>query len=91
MKSPDRVKKKAREMATHVEQLHNHRQFQLQENRHPLWAKKRSLKPSRLGWRNISAGKSTDCSSEGLEFKSQHLQGGSQPLIMRSDALFWNV
>ena len=38
-----------------------------------------------------SAGKSTDCSSKGLEFKSQQPHDGSQPSIMRSDALFWSV
>jgi hypothetical protein len=32
-----------------------------------------------------------DCSSEGSEFKSQQPHGGSQPSIMRSDALFWSV
>jgi hypothetical protein len=42
-----------------------------------------------LGWRDGSAVKSTDCSSEGLEFKSQQPHGGSQPPVMRSDALFW--
>jgi hypothetical protein len=30
--------------------------------------------------------KSTDCSSEGPEFKSQQPHGGSQPSVMRSDA-----
>jgi hypothetical protein len=30
-------------------------------------------------------------SSEGPEFKSQQPHGGSQPSIMRSDALFWGV
>jgi hypothetical protein len=34
--------------------------------------------------------KSTNCSSEGPEFKSQQPHGGSQPLVMRSDALFWS-
>jgi hypothetical protein len=29
----------------------------------------------------------TDCSSEGPEFKSQQSHGGSQPSVMRSDAL----
>ena len=38
-----------------------------------------------------SAGKSTDCSSEGPEFKSQRPHGGSQPPIMRSDTFFWYV
>ena len=32
-----------------------------------------------------------DCSSEGLEFKSQQPHGGSQPPVMRSDSLFWSV
>ena len=32
-----------------------------------------------------------DCSCEGPEFKSQQPHGGSQPPIMRSDALFWYV
>jgi hypothetical protein len=36
------------------------------------------------GWRDGSAGKSTDCSSEGHEFKSQQPHGGSQPSIMKS-------
>jgi hypothetical protein len=44
-----------------------------------------------LGWRDGSAGKSTDCSSEGSEFKSQQLHGGSQPSVIGSDALFWCV
>jgi hypothetical protein len=33
--------------------------------------------------------KSTDCSSEGPEFKSQKPHGGSKPSVMRSDTLFW--
>jgi hypothetical protein len=40
-------------------------------------------------WRNGSAVKSTDCSSRGHEFNSQHPHGGSQPSVMESDALFW--
>jgi hypothetical protein len=36
-------------------------------------------------------GKRTHCSSEGPEFKSQQPHGGSQPSVMRSDALFWCV
>jgi hypothetical protein len=32
-----------------------------------------------------------DCSSEGPEFKSQQPHGGSQPSVLRSDALFWSV
>jgi hypothetical protein len=35
--------------------------------------------------------KAPDCSSKGPEFKSQQPHGGSQPSIMRSDALFWCV
>ena len=41
--------------------------------------------------RDGSAVKSTDCSSEGPEFKSQQPHGGSQLPVMRSDALFWSV
>jgi hypothetical protein len=44
-----------------------------------------------LGWRDVSAVKSTDCSFRGTEFKSQQPHGGSQPSAMRSDALFWCV
>jgi hypothetical protein len=29
-----------------------------------------------LGWREVSSGKSTDCSSEGPEFKSQQPHDG---------------
>jgi hypothetical protein len=32
-----------------------------------------------------------DCSSEGPKFKSQQPHGGSQPPVMRSDALFWCI
>jgi hypothetical protein len=32
-----------------------------------------------------------NCSSEGLEFKSQQPHGGSQPCVTRSDGLFWSV
>jgi hypothetical protein len=31
--------------------------------------------------------KSTDCSSEGPEFKSQQPHGGSQPSVMRSSGM----
>ena len=47
--------------------------------------------PVFMGWRDGSAVKSTDCSSEGPEFKSQKSHGGSQPFIMISDALLWGV
>jgi hypothetical protein len=50
-----------------------------------------ALKEKCSGWQDGSAGKSTDCSSEGPEFKSQQPHGGSQPPVMRSDALFWCV
>ena len=43
------------------------------------------------GWRDGSVVKSTDCSSKGAEFKSQQPHGGSQPSIMRSDALSWCI
>jgi hypothetical protein len=41
------------------------------------------------GWRDGSVVKNTDCSSKGPEFKSKQPHGGSQPSVMRSDALFW--
>jgi hypothetical protein len=47
------------------------------------------IKSTWRGWRDGSAVQSTDCSSEGPEFKSQQQHGDSQPLVMRSDALFW--
>ena len=40
-----------------------------------------------LGWRVGSAGKNTDCSSRGPEFKSQRPHGGSQPSV--KDAFSW--
>jgi hypothetical protein len=40
------------------------------------------------GWRDGSVDKSTDCSSEGPEFKSQQPHGGLQPSVMRPDTLF---
>ena len=33
----------------------------------------------------------TGCSSRGPEFNSQQPHSGSQPSIMRSDALFWHT
>jgi hypothetical protein len=36
------------------------------------------------GWRDGSVVKSTDCSFEGSEFKSQQPHGGSQPSVVRS-------
>ena len=43
------------------------------------------------GWRDGSAGQSTDCSFRGPEFNSQQPHGGSQPSAMGSVALFWSV
>jgi hypothetical protein len=44
-----------------------------------------AIKNLSSGWRDGSVVKSTDCSSEGPEFKSQQPHGGSQPSEMRSD------
>jgi hypothetical protein len=52
--------------------------------------KKKNKLKSR-GWRDGSVVKNTNCSSEVSEFKSQQPHGGSQPSVMRSDALFWSV
>jgi hypothetical protein len=40
------------------------------------------------GLRDGSEVKSTDCSSRGPEFNSQQPHGGSQPSVVRADALF---
>jgi hypothetical protein len=53
--------------------------------------KNKKKKKRKRGWRDGLVVKSTDCSSEGPEFKSQQPHGGSQPPEMRSDALFWCV
>jgi hypothetical protein len=50
-----------------------------------------NVRQAERGWRDGSAVKSTECSSEGPEFKSQHPYGGSQLSVLRSDALFWSV
>jgi hypothetical protein len=50
-----------------------------------------NLRNFSLDWRDGSAVKSTDCSSRGPEFNSQHLHGGSQSSVTGSDALFWCV
>jgi hypothetical protein len=52
---------------------------------------KQAVKKKGEGWRDGSAVKSTGCSSEGPEFKFQQPHSGSQPSVMRSDALFWCV
>ena len=49
------------------------------------------FRKSELRWGDGSVVKSTDCSSRGPEFKSQQPHGGSQPSVMRSDALFWRA
>ena len=43
------------------------------------------------GWRDGLAGKSTDFSSKGREFKSQQPLDGSQPSVTRPDALFCSI
>jgi hypothetical protein len=43
------------------------------------------------GWKDGLVVKSTECSTEGPEFKSQQPHGGSQPSVMRSDTLFWCI
>jgi hypothetical protein len=40
-----------------------------------------------MGLRDGSAVKSTDCTFNGPEFKSQQPHGGSEPSVMRSDSL----
>jgi hypothetical protein len=50
-----------------------------------------ALKLLGRAWRDSLAVKNNDCSSGGPEFKSQQPHGGSQPSVMRSDALFWCV
>jgi hypothetical protein len=59
-----------------------------QEQKEKKQLSKILLKICEGGWRDGSAGKSTDCSSTGPEFKSQEPHGGSQPSVMRSDNLF---
>jgi hypothetical protein len=44
-----------------------------------------------LGWQDCSAGKSTDCSFHGPDFKSEQPHGGSQSPVMRFDSLFWCI
>jgi hypothetical protein len=45
-------------------------------------------KESVWGWGDGLVVKSNECSSRGAEFNSQQLQGGSQPCVMGSDAVF---
>jgi hypothetical protein len=56
-----------------------------------MMAGDQTKKKNKLGRRDGSVIKSTDCSSEGPEFKSQQPHGGLQPSVMRSDALFWCI
>jgi hypothetical protein len=44
-----------------------------------------------LGLERWPVVKSTDRSPKGPEFKSQQPHGGSQPSVMRSNTLFWDV
>jgi hypothetical protein len=62
------------------------KQKQTKQNKKVLWDHLKLCSQ----W-NGSTSKSTGCSSEGPEFKSQQPHGGSQPSIMRSDPLFWCV
>jgi hypothetical protein len=59
----------------------------------PAWStnQKTKTKTKQQGWRDGSVVKSTNCSSEGPEFKSQQPHGGSQPSLMRPDAHFWCI
>jgi hypothetical protein len=54
-------------------------------------SKAEGLKVTSQTWRDGSAVKSIGCSSRGPEFNSQQSHGGSQPSVMRSDALFWHA
>jgi hypothetical protein len=49
-----------------------------------------TIRTYNMGWGDGSVVKSTDCSSEGPEFKSQ-LMMAHKPSIMRSDSLFCSV
>jgi hypothetical protein len=53
------------------------------ENKTKQKGKRKKMKRHQnLGCRDGSLAKSTDCSSKGPEFKSQHPHGGSQPSVM---------
>jgi hypothetical protein len=59
-----------------------------------IWIRDLDLKRSKIkvgigGWRDGSAGKSTEYSTKGSEFKSQQPHGGLQPPVIRPKALFW--
>jgi hypothetical protein len=58
---------------------------------HKINALRKNLKKNQRGWRDGSVVMSTACSSEGLKFISQQPHGGSQPPVMRTDALFWCI
>jgi hypothetical protein len=55
---------------------------------HKMLHKKGVIEECQGAGEDGSVVKSTDCSSEGPEFKSQQPHGGPQPSLMRSDALF---
>jgi hypothetical protein len=44
-----------------------------------------------LGAGEMALVKRANYSSKGPEFKSQQPCGGSQPFVLKSDALFWSV
>jgi hypothetical protein len=70
---------------------HSIRQVENLWNRLESKAHVSEIKNRKGGWRDGSSSKSAECSSEGPEFKSQQLHGGSQPPIIRPDVLFWCV
>jgi hypothetical protein len=47
------------------------------------------LRIASLGWRDLLAVTSIDCSFRGPEFNSRQPHCDSQPSVMRSDTLFW--
>ena len=56
-----------------------------------IWLEASKLCDIVIPWRDGSVVKSTDCFSRGPEFQSQQPHDGSQPSVIRSDALFWYV
>jgi hypothetical protein len=56
-----------------------------------FWQYSLGLQQNTGGWWDGSVVKSTDCFSEGPEFKSQQPHGGSQTSVTKSDALFWSL
>jgi hypothetical protein len=50
-----------------------------------------TIKTNFKGWRDGSMVRSTDYNSRGSESNSQQPDGGSQPSVILSDALYWYV